>query len=105
MLTKNVQFAERPENVMICRVGNGFTCRIDFPVNIREVEMGEENEVQYLADVYSVNANYTEGMQERVENEFDFWFAKANEIEIPQPTIQDAIDAINALTEIVLGGE
>lgn len=103
MLTKNVQFAERPEDVMVHRIGTSYTCRVDFPVNIRETEV--DDDVQYIADVYSTEVGYTEGLKERIEQNIEPWMELAKVAPAPQPTIQDAIDAINELTEIILGGE
>ena len=104
MLTRNVYFAERPENVIVTRFGNTYRCRVDLPVNIEEVETGE-GETQWKADVYSVEAGWTPGMEERVEANYDAWMDVAQAIVVPDPTIQDVVEAINELAEFVLGGE
>ncbi len=104
MLTKNVYFGERPEAVIVNRYGSSYNCRVDLPVNIEEVETGE-GETQWKADVYSIECGYTVGLKERVEADYESWLAVAHEVIAPQPTIQDAIDAINELTDIILGGE
>ena len=105
MLTRGVYFANRPNRVEVHRIGEqGYTCRVDFPVNIQEIE-NDDGDVQYRADVYSLECGYTEGIAARINQNYEDWLAVAKEIIVPQPTVQDAIDAINALTEIVLGGE
>lgn len=110
MLTRNVYYAERPESVIVTRNGrDGYTARVDLPVNIQEVPApvmeGEEPGTQFMADVYSITAGYTEDLKERVEEDYEAWLTVAKRVPVPEPTLQDAIDAINELAEIVLGGE
>ena len=104
MLTRNVYFTERPENVIVTRFGNTYCCRIDLPVNIEEVETGE-GETQWKADVYSVEAGYTVDIKERVEENYDAWMEVAQAVIAPEPTIQDVVEAMNELTDLILGGE
>lgn len=104
MLTRNVYFAERPERVIVNRIGaTGYTCRVDLPVNIEEVA-GPEGETQYKADVYSVNAGYTVNIAERIEANYEAWLAKAqNEPEPePEPNIRELKEANDMLTECIL---
>lgn len=102
MLTKNVQFAKKPDKVMIRRIQNGYMCYVDLVENIRE--MKENEETNYIADVYSVQAGYTAGLKERVERDYEKWLMVAKDIPAPQPTVTDIVDAINALAELVIGG-
>lgn len=104
MLTRNVYYAERPDPVQVFRIGLGYTCRVDLPVNIREIQ-NDEGDTQFVADVYSVTAGYTPGIKERIEADYNGWLAVAKEIPAPQPTIQDVIEAVNELADIILGGE
>lgn len=104
MLTKNVFYSQRPERVSVHRIGQGYTCRVDFPVNIQEIENGDE-ETQFKADVYSLEVGYTTGIKERIEADYEGWLKVAKEIPAPQPTIQDVIVAVNELADLILGGE
>ena len=104
MLTRNVFYSERPERVVVNRIGNTSTCRVDLPTNIEEVETPDGG-TQYKADVYSINAGYTANLAERVEANYDAWLTVAQEVPIPEPTIQDVIDAVNDLTDLILGGD
>lgn len=104
MLTRNVYFAERPEKVIVNRIGaTGYTCRVDLPVNIEEVA-GPEGETQYKAGVYSVNAGYTVNIAERIEANYEAWLAKAqNEPEPePVPTLRELQETNAVLTECIL---
>ena len=59
MLTKGVYFGKRPNKVEVHRIGeHGYTCRVDFPVNIQKIE-NDEGDAQYKADVYSLECGYT----------------------------------------------
>lgn len=106
MLTRNVYFAERPEKVVVNRIGDaGYSCRVDFPVNIEEVA-GPEGETQYRADVYAIETGFTYDIKERIQNRYDEWLALAKkraEVE-PETTIMDLVSAMNILTDFVMGG-
>ena len=105
MLTRSVFYSQEPERVSVHRIGRtGYTARVDFPVNVQQVIMPDE-EPQYKADVYSVEVGFTVGLKERIENNYEAWLAVAKEIPAPQPTINDVIEAVNELTDIILGGE
>lgn len=106
MMTRNVCYSERPERVIVHRINNGYTARVDLPVNVREIE-NDEGGVSYMADVYSLEAGYTPHLKERVEADYDGWMGIAAEVPTPQPTLQDVIEAVNILTEMVVlnGGE
>lgn len=105
MLTRNVYYSQRPDRVIVNRIGeNGNTCRVDLPVNIEEVE-AQEGETQFKADVYSITAGYTANIAQRVEANYEAWLTVAKEVPQPEPTIQDVIDAVNELTDLILGGD
>lgn len=104
MLTKNVNYTARPNDVVVNRIGDTYRARVDLPTNIEE-HINDEGEVHYTADVYSIDAGYTSNLAERVAADRDTWIARAAVELPPSPTIQDAIEAINALAEIVLGDE
>lgn len=105
MLTRNVYYSQEPERVSVHRIGrNGYTARVDFPVNVQQIIMLDD-QPQYKADVYSIEVGFTVGLKERIENNYEAWLAVAKEIPAPQPTINDVIEAVNELTDIVLGGE
>ena len=103
MLTKGVQYAHEPERVNIRRHGNGYMCTVELAENVRQ-EQGADGDAVWIADVYSLDAGYTAGIRERVERDRESWLAIAREIPVPKPTIEDVVDALNALTEAVIGG-
>lgn len=77
---------------------------VEFPTNVTEIE--KEDGVEYVAStVYSLETMHTADLAERVSNNFDEWLDKAKVIEPSETTLADVIDAVNALTDIVLGGE
>lgn len=77
---------------------------VEFPINVTEIE--KENGVEYVASTaYSLETMHTADLAERVSNNFDEWLDKAKVIEPSETTLADVIDAVNALTDIVLGGE
>ena len=104
MLTTNVHYSYQPDNVIVNRINNTYKAHIDMPVNIQEIE-DEEGNISYVADVYSLETGYTANLKERVEANYNAWIEKAAETPIPQPTIQDVIDAVNVLAEMIVGDE
>ena len=101
MQTKNVIYAEHPERVMVYK--NGGRARIEFPIDVEEI--ATEDRTEYLAKtVYSMETAATSGLKERVENNYEQWLAIAM---IPEPqstTLDDVIEAVNALTDMILEG-
>ena len=105
MLTRNVFYSQEPERVSVHRIGsNGYTARVDFPVNVQQIVMPDD-QPQYKADVYSIEVGFTVVLKGRIENNYEAWLAVAKEIPTPQPTINDVIEAVNELTDLILGGE
>lgn len=101
MQTRKVYYAERPDSVIV--TAHGSKAVVELPVNISEVET--EDGVQYLAEaVYYLATRNTPGLKERVEANYNAWLEVASEIEPEKATLDDAIEAINALTDLVLGG-
>lgn len=77
---------------------------VEFPVNVSEVE--KEEGVEYVAEtVYSLETTYTSDLADRIEASFDAWLDRAKVVEPQETTLADVIDAVNALTDIVLGGD
>ena len=103
MLTKNVFYSERPERVIVNRIGNTGACRIDLPINIVEVP-SPDGETQFKADVYSMIAGYTPNIKQRVDGNYEAWLAKAEgEPEpTPEPTLRELQETNNMLTECIL---
>ena len=103
MLTRNVFYSERPERVMVNRIGNTGNCRIDLPTNIEEVE-SPDGGTQFKADVYSLLAGYTPNIEQRVNDNYDVWLEKAqNEPEpTPEPTLRELQETNDMLTECIL---
>lgn len=83
---------------------NGRKAVVEFPLNISEVE--KEDGVEYVAEtVYSLVTSYTSDLADRIDANYEAWLDKAKEIEPQETTLADVIDAVNALTDIVLGGD
>lgn len=104
-MIKKVQFAENPPEVRVIPIGNGTHARVEISNNVYTDIDSEENTI-YFADLYILeNVKYTPNLENRILTQKESWMKKAS-ITLPvNPTLQDAIDAINALTEIVLGDE
>lgn len=101
MMTKNVYFAEQPDRVIV--TANGEKAVVELPVNVAEVET--EDGVQYCADtVYSISTKNTPNLRERVEANYAAWLEVARVVEPQKATLDDAIEAINTLTDLVIGG-
>lgn len=100
MRKKNVYFAERPDKVMV--TVNGDAAIVEMPTGITEIEA--EDGTQYCADVYYVHTKNTPNLKERVERNYDAWLEVAQAVEQPKTTVEDLAEAINVLTDIVIGG-
>ena len=102
MLTRNVYYSEQPNNVIV--TVNGDKAVVEFPLNVSEVEV-EEGSMWLAESVYSVETMNTPNLAERVEANFDKWLDLAKQPKPQTTNLEDVVEAINALTEIVLGGE
>lgn len=101
MQTNDVYYAQRPDRVMVSR--NGGRAMIEFPVNVTEVET--EDGTQWKAEtVYSVETMDRDGLAERVEANYDAWLGRAKEVKPQTASLTDVVDALNALTDLILGG-
>lgn len=127
MHIKDVTYNAQPDPFEIRRAGSKAV--IVFPTNVEEVEVSEEPIVQdggngsglpeigggsseattttqYIAhDVYQLETNWTPNLEQRVTNNFQAWLNKAKIPESKEATLADVIEAVNALTEVILGGE
>ena len=105
MLTRNVHYSEQPDSVMI--TSNGSISVIEFPINVTayQKEDGEETIWEWVAEkVYSVETVTTNNLKERVESRYSDWLELAKKAEPTETTISDLVEAINALTDMVIGG-
>lgn len=101
MQTKNVHFSERPESVIVTTVGRKAT--IDFPVGITEVE--KEDGMEYVAEtVYTMSTIATPRLKERIDANYEEWLNIAKQPVKQAPEMYDIIEAINALTDLIIGG-
>lgn len=101
MQTSNVYYSTQPERVIVTAHGEAAT--IEFPIDVREVET--EAGTQFLAEkVYSLKTRNTENLLERVKVNYDAWLEMAKVVEPPQTTVDDLVEAINTLTDMVIGG-
>ena len=104
MLTRNVHYSEQPEYVMITSNGN-MAC-VEFPINVerRVIGDGEESRYEWVAEkVYSLMTKNTPNLEERINANYEEWLAKAKEPSTEKVTMEDLIEAIDALTDIVIG--
>lgn len=102
MQTRNVYYAERPDDVII--TANGESALIEFPVDVTEIVSDEGT--QYKAKVvYSLKTRNTPNLTGRVLEHKDVWLAAAKVPEPQKTELSDVVEAINALTELVIGGE
>ena len=102
MLTRNVYYSEQPDRVIVYTSGD--KAIIEFPINVSEVEV--EESTNWLAEeVYSIKTTNTANLAERVEANYDAWLDLAKQPEPQSPQLGDVVEALNALTEIVLGGD
>ena len=78
---------------------------VEFPLNVKKVTT--EDGTQYLAEnVYSLETVNTPQLEQRIKDNFNMWLERAKADEPVQPTtIDDVVEALNALTEFVIGGE
>lgn len=100
MLAKNVHYSERPDRIIITTIGSKAV--IEMPVDIKEVETEEGTD--YVCNVYSVTTKATSNLAERVERNYDKWIEIASKPELQKVDLADVIEAINVLTDMVLGG-
>lgn len=102
MQTKSVYYSEQPDRVIVNAKGS--KAIVEIPVNVTEIET--EDGKNWLAEVvYSFETMNTPNLKERIENAFDKWLEVAKK-PAPQTTeLTDVVEALNALTEIILGGE
>lgn len=98
MMIENVYYPTRPDRVIV-KVKNKRAI-IEFPTGVSETEEGWKAEV-----VYSVETMNTPNFEKRVSENYDTWLALAKKPDPQTTELSDVVEAINALTEIVLGGE
>lgn len=103
MLIRNVHYAEKPKKVVITTCGS--VSVVEFPLDVQEVIIeGEEDRVEYVADsVYSLTTMNTANLRERIEGNYEEWLEKAKEVVTPKTSLEDVMEAVNALAEIVIG--
>lgn len=102
MLIRNITYQERPAPFEIRKHGRMAT--VVFPMDVVEAE-GPEGEAEYLARrVYVLETGWTQGLEERIQGDFSKWLANAKKPEDPKTTLDDLVEAINTLTDIVMGG-
>lgn len=106
MLTRNVHYAEEPEKVILNTCGS--VSSVEFPVGVTEVtiEDPEGERTEYVADaVYSLKLATVPNLKARIEADYDAWLERAMQIEPPKPSLDDIIEALDTLTDIIVGGE
>lgn len=103
MIQKNVYYQSPPDKVVISEKGNNAV--VEIPVNVVKVEK-EDGDVWLAETVYYAITKNAKNLRDRVLRDFDAWLeiASAPEPE-PQATVQDLVDYVDALTEMILGGE
>lgn len=101
MQTKNVYYSERPDKVIVTERGG--KAIVEFPCRVEKIQ--SEDKGGWLAEiVYYLETMPTPNLRARVEAEYEAWLDVAKK-PAPQPTnLADVVDAINALTDIIIGG-
>ena len=103
MLTRNVHYTEMPESVVVYQ--NGDNATVEFPLDVTEVTR-EDGATEYVAaEVYSLRTRNTPNLKDRVLDNYEAWLTIA---ELPEPQkaeLSDVVEAINVLTDLILGGE
>ena len=101
MQTNNVYYAEQPQRVVV--TSRGDKAVVEFPIGVSK-EATEEGE-QWKADkVFSLETRNRDHLAEVVESNYDAWLEKAQQIEPQTASLSDVVDALNALTDLILGG-
>ena len=102
MQTRNVCYGEQPNNVMIYT--HGGEAVVEFPVNVTEVPT--EDGSQWIAETaYSIRTRYTPGLEDRVNANYAAWLEASKKAVDPQtPTMADLVEAVNTLTDLLIGG-
>ena len=102
MQTRNVYYSQQPDRVIVNTRGS--KAIVEIPVNVTEVET--EDGKWWLAEVvYFFKTMNTPNLKERIENAYDTWLDLAKKPSPQTTELTDVVEALNALTEIVLGGE
>ena len=100
MMTRNVHYSEQPELIII--TSHGANAVIEFPINVERIVVTDgdgTDRYEWVAEkVYSVRTVATEDLKERVEAYYSEWLELAKEPEKIDTTIDDLVEAINALT-------
>ena len=102
MMIKNEHYGERPNKVIVR--SNGKEAVVEFPLNVTEIQT--EDGSQWLAEtVYSMRTKDRPNLEERVSANYDAWLEAAKKAVDPQtPQLSDVVDALNTLTDLILGG-
>lgn len=106
MTKTNIHYSERPGKFEIRTSGSKAV--VVFPVNVSEVTIEDEDgeRVEYIAEkVYEYETTNTPNLADRVNRNYAKWLAVAAVPDSPKTTIADLEEAINTLTDIILGGE
>lgn len=102
MMIKNVFYAQQPNSVIIN--ARGAKAIIEMPVDVSEIET--EDGSQWKAEkVYYTETMNAPGLQKRVEENYDLWIEVAKQPAPQEVSLQDVVEAINALTDIIMGEE
>lgn len=105
MVLKNVIYGNRPDNVIVTVRGRNALVEIPTDVTEHTDERDGETAAEYIAGtVYAVQTLATANLKARVEDNINEWITLAKQTAPVEATIPDLVEAINVLTEIVLGG-
>lgn len=101
MQIKNVYYNGLPDKVVITTRGK--KAIIEFPINPQKTDNLETDEY-YCETVYLVETGNTPNLKERVLTDYDTWLNIASQPTPQTATVEDVIEAINVLTELIIGG-
>jgi len=105
MVLKNVAYSTRPDTVIVTTHGRNALVEIPTDVTERAFDRDGEMVTEYIAGaVYAVSTLAAPNLKARVEKDVQAWITVAQQTDAPTATLSDVVDALNVLTEIVLGG-
>lgn len=98
-------FTEKPKKTWLEVLNQrpGAECILHFCEDIKEVMLihGEEKQVAYEAEVYTLSTIYRENLLETVEKEREVWLsaAKEKEYEEKSKSLSERVGALESMTE------
>ena len=74
---------------------------VSFPLDVEETDEG----CWMAGKVYDINRPWSDTLESEIEADYERWLAIAQEEAVPKATLEDVVEAINELTDLIIGGE